>query len=387
MSPTNLSETNLPMHESDLPNIKVIGLGGGGCSTINRLASLKIQGVQLIAANTDSQTLNISEADHKLLLGPTLTGGKGAGGNAGIGQRAAEESFREMIALVQDADMVFLTAGLGGGTGSGAIQIAARIARSLDKLTVSIVTLPFSFEASIRQQNAREAAARLQPYTDTMITIPNDQILKIAPQHTSIKIALAMADDILVKGIGGISELICQPGLMNVELSHLINMMRVGGGCFISTGSAQGHDAAVQALKKALIHPLLENVDTQLASAVIIKLSGHPTIEDLNQSIAYLRECTSEKAEIFPAFSEKDGMQDRVQVTLLLTGIGGTSIETPISPVKPEQMVITESRSSQTLIQNADSHLPDDGAMEDLEMPAFLRKGYNLVNHSYPDYG
>ena len=387
MNPFIQADKNPTLAEMVIPKIKVIGLGGSGCSTVNRLASLRIPGVQLIAANTDLQTLNLISADQKLLLGPTLTNGKGAGGNAGIGQKAAEESYRELISLIQDADLVFLTAGLGGGTGSGAIQIAARMARSMEILTISIVTLPFSFEASIRQQNAREAAAKLQPFTNTMITIPNDQILKIAPQDTSMKIALGMADDILIKGILGISELVCRPGLMDVDMSHLMRMMRMGGGCFISTGSAQGQHAAVQALQSALTNPLLENVHTQQASGVVIKLSGHPTIEDLNQSIAYLKECTSKNTEIIPAISEDNHLEDGIHVTLLVTGVGATSIEKPIIPGQPDQTGGFEPQPEPFKIENSKDHYPDGSTMEDLEMPAFLRKGYNLIDHSYPDYG
>ena len=384
------SPNSLTMNDPSTPKICLMGLGGAGCNTVNRLAAMKIPGVQLIAANTDFQTLNLAEADHKLLLGPSLASGKGAGGDANIGKRAAEESFRELISLIQGTDLLFLTAGLGGGTGSGAIQIAARIARSLEILNISIVSLPFSFEASTRQQNAREAAANLQPFTDTMITIPNDQILKIAPSGTPMKNALGMADEILIKSILGISELVYRPGLMDVDISHLIRMMRMGGGCYISTGSSQGQNAAVQALQEAMKNPLLENIPMQQASGVVFKLSGQPTIEDLNASMAFLRDCTSDCTEIIPAISDDNLANGAIHVTLLVTGIGATSIEKSVGfnqPDKQESIKLQPDPQNIRDLNQSDYYHPDEEKAETLEMPAFLRKGYNLIEHTYPNYG
>jgi cell division protein FtsZ len=230
----NLTLNNLPQPKTPItaskPVIKVIGLGGGGSNAINRMIELGFSGVEFIAANTDAQTLKTSLAPTKIQLGSKLTRGLGAGGNPGIGEAAAEESYRELNQALAGADMVFLTAGMGGGTGTGAIPIAARVARSLGAVTVAVVTTPFMFEIGKRQVNAREGLAKLRPFTDTLITIPNDRLLKVAPRDLPLEMAFRLADDVLRQGIQGISELITETGVINVDFSHIRNIMQSGGG-------------------------------------------------------------------------------------------------------------------------------------------------------------
>ena len=228
------------------PVFKILGLGGGGSNAVNRLIELGLQDVEYIAANTDIQALKQSLAPKKIQLGPHLTRGFGAGGNPKVGEAAAEESYRELAAALAGADMVFLTAGMGGGTGTGSISVAARVARALGAVTVAVVTTPFSFEVGRRQQNAREGLARLQPHTDTLITVPNDRLLQIAPRNLTLDLAFHLADDVLRQGIQGIAELITQPGLINVDFAHIRQVMQMGGGALMSIGIGEGENKALQ---------------------------------------------------------------------------------------------------------------------------------------------
>src|SRR5574340_1289501 len=253
---------------SGKPVLKVIGLGGGGSNAVNRMIELGLSGVDFIAANTDAQMLKTSLAPTKIQLGAKLTRGLGAGGNPSIGEAAAEESYRELNQALAGADMVFLTAGMGGGTGTRAIAIAARVARSLGAVTVAVVTTPFMFEIGKRQANAREGLARLRPYVDTLITIPNDRLLKVAPRDLPLEMAFRLADDVLRQGIQGISELITQPGLINVDFSHVRNMMLNGGGSLLAIGTGEGENKARQALENALHHPMLETISLENATGI-----------------------------------------------------------------------------------------------------------------------
>jgi len=217
----NMYIPTIPIHsslqEASQPVLKVLGLGGGGQNAVDRMIELGLEGVEFIVANTDAQVLQSSLAPTRIQLGPKATRGLGAGGNPSVGEAAAEESYKELNAVLDGADMVFLTAGMGGGTGTGAISIAARVARSIGAVVVAIVTMPFSFEMGRRQRNAREGLAKLQPFTDTLITVPNDRLLQVAPGIYPLEMAFRMADDVLRQGIQGISELITQPGLINVD--------------------------------------------------------------------------------------------------------------------------------------------------------------------------
>ena len=234
--------------EAHKPVIKVLGLGGGGCNAINRMIELGMEGVEFLAANTDHQALKNSLAQTKIQLGPQSTRGLGAGGNPAMGEAAAEESYRQLGSALAGADMVFLTAGMGGGTGTGSIPVAAQVARSVGAVTIAIVTTPFSFEMGRRQRNAREGLAKLRPHTDTLITVPNDRLLYVAPKDLPMELAFRLADDVLRQGIQGITELITQPGLINVDFAHIRRLMQLGGGSLMSIGQGHGEGKARQAL-------------------------------------------------------------------------------------------------------------------------------------------
>lgn len=372
--------------------IKVLGLGGAGCNTISRLALVQIPGVELIAANTDQQSLNTNPAHHRIMLGSALTRGLGAGGNPQIGKAAAEESFREINNIVKDADLLFLTAGMGGGTGSGAIQIAARIARSLDIPTISIVTIPFSFEAGRRQTNAHEAIAALQPFTDTLITIPNNRLLEIASPETTLEAAFGMSDDVLLKGIQGISEMLSAPGLLDVDFSHIVRLMKNQGGTYISLGYGNGEQRAVQAIEHALSHPLLENIHVGQAQGIIVKFSGNLSISELEQAMNYLQEHASPDTEIIPAVNTQNRLEDQIMVTMLVTGIGATAVEYPAVEVaraeeKESMIEIPQEEPTLTLDIPARSFDPAEKDMDDLEVPAFIRRGYNQLAHTVSQNG
>lgn len=373
------------------PRIKVLGLGGAGCNTVNRLACLQLEGVDLIAANTDQQCLNVNSASRKLLLGSDLTRGLGAGGDPQTGKSAAEESYKELIAAIKGCDLLFLTAGMGGGTGSGAIQIAARIAKSLDIPSLSIVTIPFSFEAGRRQLNAREAIANLQPFTDTLITIPNDRLMALASADTTLEDAFGLADDVLLKGIQGVSEMLGAPGLLDVDFSHVLRLMKTGGGTYISLGYGTGEQRAIQAIDSALTHPLLEDIQISQAKGIIVKFSGNLSISELDEAMQYLQNRTSPDTEIIPAVNSQERLGGQVMATMLATGIGATAVEYPTVEIARVQNVEEEK------VELDDSPLPLDipersfvaveKDIDDLEVPAFIRRGYNQIEHTGIHYG
>lgn len=379
-------ESSLHNHVLFKSRIKVLGLGGAGGNTIHRLANLRIPGITLAAANSDAQALSACQADEKIALGVDLTHGLGSGGNPQIGKRAAEESFRELIACIRDTDLLFLTAGMGGGTGSGAIEIVARIAQSLNIMTIAVVTMPFSFESGTRSQNALEAASRLQPFTDTLITIPNDRLMSLATKETSLSTAFAMADDLLTKAIQGLSALIQSDGLLTLDISHVLRLMRQAGGCYISTGIGSGENKVIQALESALRHPMLDEVPIQNAGGLIVKFSGAISLLEIQDAVEYLRSQTYETIEIITAVSEDDLLYsaNQVQVMLLVTGIGGILFEE--SPIFTKDKLILEAEGDEEAIPISGrfpeiGFTPSEPIPDELEVPAFLRRGYNHLEH------
>jgi cell division protein FtsZ len=341
MNMTTAPKTVLPRHHTPIverkPVLKILGLGGGGSNAINRLLELGLQDVEFIAANTDTQALKQSLAPTKIHLGPKLTRGLGAGGNPQVGAAAAEESYREIAAALTGADMVFLTAGMGGGTGTGSIAVAARIARALGAVTVAVVTTPFSFEMGRRQTNAREGLAKLQPHTDTLITVPNDRLLQIAPHNLTLDLAFQLADDVLRQGIQGIAELITQPGLINVDFAHIRQVMQMGGGALMSIGIGEGENKAFKAIEQALHHPLLESISIDNATGIIANFTGGPdlTFIEVMDGLNHLQSLTNQQADIIPGVINDPRMEDRAQVILVITGLGATPIEAAMPTRKP----------------------------------------------------
>jgi cell division protein FtsZ len=383
------------------PVLKIIGLGGGGSNAVNRLIELGLQDVEFIAANTDTQALSQSLASKKIQLGPRSTRGLGAGGNPRVGEAAAEESYRELASALAGADMVFLTAGMGGGTGTGSIAVAARVARALGAVTVAVVTTPFSFEVGRRQQNAREGLARLQPHTDTLITVPNDRLLQIAPKTLTLDLAFQLADDVLRQGIQGIAELITQPGLINVDFAHIRQVMQFGGGALMSIGIGEGENKAYNAIEQALHHPLLESISIESATGIIANFSGGDglTFLEVTDALNHLQHLTHDQADIIPGVIHDPRMGDRTQVILVITGLGATPIETSMPARKPHAEPIAAEIPAEPAIArpvmsmhntpvsvekqvSVDKNPPARGAQlgvsaatpADLDLPAFMRR-------------
>jgi cell division protein FtsZ len=373
-----------------LPVLKVIGLGGGGCNAVSRMMELGLRGVEFIAANTDHQALESNPAPVKIQLGPKVTRGLGAGGDPRIGEEAAKESARELSAALSGSEMVFLTAGMGGGTGTGAIPVTAEIVRSLGSVAIAVVTMPFSFEMGRRQRNATEGLEQLRKRTNTLIAIPNDRLLFIAPRNLPLELAFRMADDVLRQAVQGISELITEPGYINVDFAHIRRLIRMGGGAMMSMGQGQGEKKTHKALDQALHHPLLETVSLENASGIIANFTGGDdlTLFEVQEALTYLQEQTSSKAEIVMGIINDDRMEGRVQVTLVVTGLGAPTLEETVidlaKPVSTQSPV--RSRGYQSQVANPSTGhqsvealpiskpLNTAAATNNLDLPAFLRR-------------
>lgn len=360
------------------PVIKVLGLGGGGGNAVDRMIELGLPGVEFISANTDYQVLQTNSAPSKIQLGPKLTRGLGAGGDYEIGYQAAKESRAELEEALRGADMVFLTAGMGGGTGTGAIAVAGEVARSVGAVTIAVVTMPFSFEMGRRQKNAREGVSRLQPHTDTLIAIPNDRLLTVAPQNLPLDVAFRLADDVLRQAVQGIAELVTQPGLINVDFAHVRNMMKLGGGAFMAIGHGQGEEKTFHAIQQALNHPLLESVSLEDASGVIANFTGGDdmSLYEVGEAIGHIRTMTGDDVDVVMGVSQDDRMHDRAQVILVVTGLGAKLNqgigEIGIKFDKPKTHIEQASAATEVIEESREATPVD--ILNDLDVPAFMRK-------------
>lgn len=361
------------------PVLKAIGLGGGGSNAINRMIELGLNGIEFIAANTDAQALSHSLAPHKIQLGPRLTRGLGAGGKPEVGESAAEESYTTLARALAGADMVFIAAGMGGGTGTGAAAVAARAARSVGAVTISVVTTPFSFEIGRRQINARTGLARLRAYSDTLIAIPNDRLLSLAGRNLTLDMAFRLADDVLRQGIQGISELITEPGIINVDFSHIRQLMKTGGGALLSIGIGEGSNKVQKAIERALHHPLLDTIQLSDATAILVNITASQdiTFVEVIEALNKLQDAAGHDTEIIPGLTTDDRLQDRVQAILILTGMGATPIITAPAPAPAETQRPGPIYPSQPTLPTQPVPVPElqpVGLPNDLDLPAFLRR-------------
>ena len=379
MDETKPFETN----ETSLsgPSIKVLGLGGGGGNAVDRMIELGFPGVEFVSANTDYQVLQKSLAPVKVQLGPELTRGLGAGGNPEIGYRAAQESRPELEAALDGADMVFLAAGMGGGTGTGAIAVAGEVARSLGAVTIAVVTTPFSFEMGRRQKNAQEGMALLRPQTDTLIAIPNDRLLYVAPQNLPLEVAFRLADDVLRQGVQGIAELVTQPGLINVDFAHVRNMMKRGGGAFMAIGQGRGEEKVFHAIQQALNHPLLESVSLEDADGVIANFSGGDDLSlyEVGNAVGHIQEMTGEGVDVVMGVTYDPRMRERAQVILVVTGLGAKTLSDVVSSAARIKPQTSDDSAGET--ETAERNPVEEGRqampidiVNDLDVPAFMRK-------------
>jgi cell division protein FtsZ len=334
-------------------SIKVIGVGGGGTNAVNRMIEAKIQGVEFIAINTDGQALNRSNADIRLRIGDKLTKGLGAGANPEIGLQAALESKDELLGVLQGADMVFITAGMGGGTGTGAAPIIAQMAKDLGALTVGVVTKPFLFEGRIRLAQADKGVVSLKESVDTLIMIPNERLLQIVDKNTSILDAFRMADDVLRQGVQGISDLITITGLINVDFADVKTIMSQAGSALMGIGVARGENRAVEAARAAVQSPLLETA-IEGAKGVLLNITGSSNLGlyEVNEAAAIVTEAADPDANIIFGAVIDESLGDEIRVTVIATGF--------------------EQRRSRR--KGLDELELRPFMSDDLEIPAFLRK-------------
>ena len=301
--------------------IKVIGLGGGGCNAITRMVREEIPGVEFIAMNTDAQALAVTEAPIRIQLGEKLTRGLGVGGDHNMGQKAAEESREELQALVSGADMVFITGGMGGGTGTGAAPTVAEIAKQSGALTIAVVTKPFNFEGAHRTQVANEGITRLLGKVDTLIIIPNDKLLTLCDQKTGVDSAFKLADDVLRHGVQAIAEVITTPGLINLDFADVKSIMKDAGPAWMSIGRGSGQNRAVEAAKQALSSPLLD-VSINGSKAILFNVVGSTslTLFEVNEAADVIRQAVDPEANIIFGVAHDPEMDNDVRITLVATG-------------------------------------------------------------------
>jgi len=343
-----------------LPPIKVVGVGGAGCNAVNRMIQAGVKGVQFVGINTDTQALMRCEAESRLRIGERLTKGLGVGGDADRGQRAAEESRDEILETIRGSEMVFITAGMGGGTGTGAAPTVAETAKEAGALTVAVVTKPFSFEGSRRRLQAENGIAMMRDRVDTLIVIPNDRLLSICDQKTSLSEAFRVADDILRQGIQGISELITTPGDINLDFADVRRIMNEAGPALMAIGRAGGENRAVEAAKVAISSPLLD-VNIHGARGVLFNVTASTKLglHELNMAAQVIAEVVDPDAEIIFGTATDPDMGDDVQITLIAVGFA-----TPELYEEPTR----EERLRELRVESLQQSLADT------ELPSFLRR-------------
>ena len=309
--------------------IIVVGVGGAGNNAVNRMVDEKITGVDFIGVNTDKQALQLCKAPKLLQIGEKLTKGLGAGAKPEVGQKAAEESSEEIAQAIKGADMVFVTCGMGGGTGTGAAPVIAKIAKDMGILTVGVVTKPFRFEAKARMSNALSGIENLKASVDTLIVIPNDKLLEIVDRRTTMPDALKKADEVLQQAVQGITDLINVPGLINLDFADVQTVMTDKGIAHIGIGHAKGDDKAVEAVKQAVASPLLETT-IEGATHVIINISGDISLIEANEAAGYVQELAGDDANIIFGAMYDENAEDEVTITVIATGLDAHGANTPV---------------------------------------------------------
>jgi len=302
-------------------SLKVVGIGGGGTNAVNRMIDAGIRGVDFIAINTDAQTLNLSKAKVKIQIGKNLTRGLGAGANPEVGLRAAEESREEILNHVKGADMVFITAGMGGGTGTGGAPVVAQVCKEVGALTIGVVTRPFSFEGKRRMSVAEQGIEKLRQAVDTLIVIPNDRLLQVMDRGASILEAFTVADEVLRHGVQGISDLVCVPGLINLDFADVRTVMMDTGSALMGIGVGRGESRAVDAANQAISSPLLETT-IEGAKGILINITGGPDLGlfEVNEAAQVIINAADPEANIIFGAVIDEKLQDEVRITVIATG-------------------------------------------------------------------
>lgn len=388
---------NFDVEMDNFAKIKVIGVGGGGNNAVNRMVEAQLKGVEFIAVNTDKQALYTSKAEHKIQVGEKLTRGLGAGANPEVGKKSAEESKDEILKVLEGADMVFVTAGMGGGTGTGAAPVVAQLAKEMGILTVGVVTKPFAFEGKVRMKNAEQGIKELKTKVDTLITIPNDRLLQIVQKNTSMLEAFSIADDVLKQGIESISDLIAAPGLINLDFADVQSIMKEKGLAHMGMGRAQGENRAIEAARQAIQSPLLET-SIKGAKGVLLNITGGANLGlfEINEASTLVQESCDSEANIIFGATIKEDLKDDLVITVIATGfedgqdmdldlsrnnglnqnqsqgyqqpnVNNTvqrEVQRPVTPeVKIEEEPVAKQSTSSSYIEN-----------DDMEIPTFLRR-------------
>jgi cell division protein FtsZ len=364
--------------------IKVIGVGGGGSNAVNRMIEEGIQGVEFIAANTDAQALLLSRAPTRVRLGDKLTRGLGAGGDPEIGRKAAEESADDLYKVLKGSDMVFVTAGMGGGTGTGAAGTVAQVAKESGALTIGVVTRPFTFEGMRRMQAAETGIGKLKEHADTLIVIPNDRLLQIADKRSSLQDAFRLADDVLHQGIQGISELVTIPGLINLDFADVRAIMSEGGAALMAVGRGSGEDRARQAAEQAISSQLLD-ITIDGARGVLFNVTGGPnmTLFEVNQAAAIIRETSHPDVNMIFGAVIDPNMGEDIRITVIATGFERSGVprralqrpssyaeSQPASYIRPTESVSVVAETEATQPTQSKSQVFNN---DDLDIPTFLR--------------
>lgn len=353
-------------------HIKVVGVGGGGNNAVNRMIESEVKGIEFIAINTDRQALHSSRAEIKIQIGDKLTRGLGAGANPEIGKKAAEESRNEIHEVLKGADMVFITAGMGGGTGTGAAPVVAEIAKELEILTVGVVTKPFMFEGRKRMVHAEKGIEELKGRVDTLVTIPNDRLLQVVEKKTSIMDAFKIADDVLKQGIQGISDLIAVPGLVNLDFADVQTIMYDQGLAHMGLGRATGENRSAEAAKQAIHSPLLET-SIEGAKGVLLNITGGSSLGlfEVNEAADIIKQSVDPDANIiFGAVIDED-LKDEIKITVIATGFSNEK------KIEDKNKGFFKGTNIGNTIDNKTNSNNKKFDSDDLDIPTFLRKRNN----------
>jgi cell division protein FtsZ len=363
--------------------IKVIGVGGGGGNAVNRMIAAGVVGVDFLVANTDAQALHASNAPVKIQLGAKLTKGLGAGANPEIGRRAALEDTEKVIDALEGADMVFVTAGLGGGTGTGGMPIVASLARELHALTVAVVTKPFAFEGKRRMMQAEEGLAELSQSVDTLICIPNERLMQFVDKGTSFFEAFRIADDILRQGVQGISDIITITGIINRDFADIKTIMAGMGYAVMGTAVAEGENRAVEATNRAIASPLLEDASINGAQGILLNITGSSklTLYEVHEASTIVQKAAADNANIIFGAVHNEAMGDAVKVTVIATGIKSENMGIkPLNDLSPAIRSAQQSarsalaRKEKLPVEQGTPETSAEIAEDDLDVPAFIRR-------------
>jgi cell division protein FtsZ len=371
--PIMTPDMNLPNQLESFARIKVVGVGGGGCNAVNRMIDEGLHGVDFVAVNTDAQALMLSKAPTRVRIGEKLTRGLGSGGDPEMGRKAGEESAEMMYEVLKGSDMVFITAGMGGGTGTGAAAIISQIAKEVGALTIGVVTRPFTFEGSRRIQSAEAGITKLKEHADTLIVIPNDRLLQIVDKRANLQQAFRLADDVLRQGVQGISELITVPGLINLDFADVRTIMSEGGAALMAVGTGNGEDGARIAAEQAISSQLLD-ITIDGARGILFTVTGGPdlTLFEVNQAAAIIKETAHPDVNLIFGAVIDPNMKDDVRITVIATGFERTGVprrivEQPVSEPRPV------THASVPASTPAREFQPRAFNTEDLDIPTFLR--------------